>query len=238
MADTDQRPEIAEITEAPEMAEAAQPVRAGLNRKVQDIFRSLWTSIFYSGRTAGKSVLVCSADRQEGASTVAAGLALAGSEPVGVARVALVDFNLRDAALHKMLKAAQAPGVCEIVVDGAEPASVAQSIGAGLDFYAIGNADGRALNVLRSDALPGLFNTLSSSYDYVIVDVAAANHFPDAQVLAGIVKDVVMVAHTDQTPREAVAQAKKRIEAGGGRIAGLVLNLRTFPIPRFLYRRV
>jgi len=38
--------------------------------------------------------------------------------------------------------------------------------------------------------------------------------------------------------REAVAQAKKRIESGGGKVVGVVLNMRTFPIPNFLYRRV
>ena len=61
---------------------------------------------------------------------------------------------------------------------------------------------------------------------------------PDAQVLAGVVKNTVLVAHTEQTPREVVAEAKKRIEASGGALVGLVLNLRSYPIPRFLYRRV
>ncbi len=70
------------------------------------------------------------------------------------------------------------------------------------------------------------------------MDVAAANHFPDAQVLAGKVREVVLVLRTEQTPREAVAQAKKRLEAGGGKLVGLVMNLRTYPIPQFLYKRV
>ena len=221
-----------------ETSENNQRVRATLKRKAEEVFRSLWTSIFYSGRTSGKSVQICCADRREGASTIACGLALAGSEPAGAARVALVDFNLRTPALYKMLKVKPSPGIREVVIDGMDPEAAAQPINPALDFYAAGQADERTLDILRSQALSRLFNTLGEAYEYVIVDVAPANRFPDVQVLAGLVKDVVMVAHTDQTPREAVAQAKKRIEAGGGRIAGLVLNLRTYPIPRFLYRRV
>ena len=79
---------------------------------------------------------------------------------------------------------------------------------------------------------------LADGYDYIIIDAAAVNHYPDAQILTATVPDVVLVSHSEKTPREAIAQAKKRLEAAGGTIAGLVMNLRTYPIPRFLYRRV
>jgi len=221
------------------MAEpASQEVKASLRPPADDIFRSLWASLFQSGRVTGKSVLVCSADRREGASTVACGLALAGSVPAGGIRVALVDFNLRQPTLHEVLGAAGSPGVSEIVCDWLEPQAAAQSLSAGLDFYAAGQINGKQLDALRSTALPGFFKALAEKYDCVVVDAPAVNPYPEAQVLAGALRDVVLVAHTDWTPREAVAQAKKRLEAGGGKVVGLVLNLRTYPIPKFLYRRV
>ncbi len=212
--------------------------RASLKPKAEGIFQGLWASIFYSGRASGKSVMVCSAGRQEGASTIACGLALAGGESGGMSRVALVDFNLQNPSLHKMFKVKQTPGIFDVITGAVELEVAAQSITPTLDLYAVGKADHQKLGVLRTDALVKFFEKLSSSYDYVVVDVAAANHSADAQVLAGIVKDVVIVAHTNETSRMAVAQAKKRVESGGGRIAGIVLNMRTYPIPRFLYRRV
>ncbi len=212
--------------------------KAFLSAQAEDIFRGLWASLFYSGRTVGKSVLLCAADRREGATTIACGLALAGSTPAGADRVALVDLNLREPDIHRMIGARQSPGVAEIIADGTAPESAAQRINSGLDVYAIGDGGQRRLEVLRSDRLAEFLATLCDGYDRVLVDVASVNHYPDAQILAGAVKDVVLVAHTDHTPREAVAQAKKRLEAGSGRLAGLVLNLRTYPIPRFLYKRV
>ncbi len=224
---------MAETVQTPQ----EQP-RAELTGQAEEIFRTMWASLFYSGRQVGKSLLVCSANRSEGASTVVCGLGIAGSGPTGAARVAMVDFNLREPALHRMVGAKAAPGVAEIIADGLAPESAAQRINVGLDIYAAGNVDGRTLDVLRNGRLGEFIATLSDGYDHVLVDAAAVNRFPDAQVLASVVGDIVLVAHSQRTAREAVAQARRSLEAGGGRIAGVVLNMRTYPIPKFLYRRL
>ncbi|MCP4376564.1 MAG: CpsD/CapB family tyrosine-protein kinase [bacterium] len=215
-----------------------QPAKATLSGKAQNIYSSLWASLFYSEKVSAKTVLVCSAVRQEGASTTACALALAGSIPSGADRVALVDFNLRAPAVHKMFKLKPGPGVSEIITESRDPASVAQRVSGGLDVYVAGKGSGGSLDVLKSHGVKEFFKMLAEGYDYIIVDVAAVNHYPDAQILAATIPDVLLVARAEKTPREAVAQAKKRLEAGGGTIAGLVMNLRKYPIPRFVYKRV
>ncbi len=222
-------------TIAPTETAARVSLRSG---QTEEVFRRLWASLFYSGRAVGKSVMVCSADEGEGASTMACGLALAGSTPAGAARVALVDFNLRSPSVHRLLRVRQNPGVCEVLAGTLAAEAAAQRVNTSLDVYAVGQPAGQLPSVLRSDKLSGFLSTLADGYDHVLVDVAAVNHYPDAQVLASAVKDAVLVAHTDRTPREAVGQAKRRLETCGGRVVGLVLNMRTYPIPGFLYRRV
>jgi len=221
---------------------ARRPVKpqyaACLKKKAYGVFHGLWASLFYSGRTSGKSALICAANRREGASTIASGLALAGSEPAGVARVALVDLNLRNPSVHRLFRIQQAPGVAEVIADGKQPETVLKANSPSLDVYPAGNVNGRILEILRAERLGSFLQGLAAAYDYVLIDAAPVNQFPDAQVLTSIIKDVVLVARTQRTPREALAQAKKRLEAGGGRVVGLVLNLRTYPIPKFLYSRV
>jgi len=212
--------------------------RATLKPKAQEVFSGLWVSLFYSGRVSGKTVLICSSTRKEGASTIACGLAVAGAAPTGAARVALVDFNLRNPSLHKMLRAQGAPGIGQVLLEGLAPESAAKQINSGLDLYTVGSADDRFFELLKAEALKKFLDTLRDGYDHVILDAAPVNQFPDAQILADVVGDVVLVARTESTPREAIAQAKKRIEAGGGRLVGTVLNLRTYPIPKFLYNRI
>ena len=217
---------------------AAQQVKVSLRGRTEEIFSNLWASLFYSQRVAGKTVMVCSSDNGEGASTIACGLALAGSLPCGADRVALVDFNLRSPDLHNILSLDRSLGVGQVLLEGMDPQIVVQNVKEGLDVFATGVLGGKGPDIFRGDSMSRFMEYLTGKYDQVIVDVASVNHYPDAQVLAGTIKDVIVVAHSEYTPREAVAQARKRLEAGGGRVVGIVLNMRTYPIPRFLYRRV
>jgi Mrp family chromosome partitioning ATPase len=150
----------------------------------------------------------------------------------------LVDFNLRKPSLHRLLRANQSPGVCQVLSGQLAPESAAQRVNVVLDFYAAGEPAQRGAELLRGPAISDFLATLADGYDHVLVDAPAVNRFPDAGVLAGIVKDVVLVAHAERTPREAVAAAKKHLESAGARLVGVVLNQRTYPIPSFLYRRV
>ncbi len=216
----------------------SKPAKATLSNKARDVYSSLWASLFYSGKLSGNGVLMCSAVREEGVSTTACALALAGSLPAGADRVALVDFNLRTPKIHKVLKLKPSPGVSEIITESRDPATVAQKVSAGLDVYVAGNGVGRSLDVLKSHNVAEFFKSLCDKYDYVVVDTAAVNHYPDAQILTSIIPEILLVTRAEKTTREAVGQAKKRLEAGGGKIAGMVMNLRKYPIPQFLYKRV
>ena len=219
-------------------ATSAKGKRVEIAEKAQGIFKGMWASVFYSGRVNGKTVMITSASRGEGASTIAAGLAVTASNAKKGGRIALVDFNLRSPAIHKMLGLRQSPGLTEVLAEGKEPFSVAQPVNGLLDVYTVGALSMQSLSVLKSEAVEKFFNQLSEKYEYIIVDVASSNHYPDSQVLSAILREAVIVIDSDKTPREAVAQAKKRIESGGGKVSGLIMNKRTFPIPNFLYRRV
>ncbi len=224
---------------------------AKLAPQAEDIFRGLWTSLFYAPQTPPKSVLVCSSNPGEGATTIACGLAMAGSNNSGggetetsdtapsAGKVVLVDFNLRSPAVSDVLNVANGLGVSNVLVGQKDLGEALQHIGPGqLDVLTAGSECGEVLKILRTDRVKGVLEELQRRYDYVIVDAAPVNQYPDAQVLAEVVESVALVARCQQTPREALLQAKKRLQAGGGKVAGVVLNMRTYPIPRFVYRRV
>lgn len=212
--------------------------RAWLKPSSEQLFAGMWAALYYSGEPAGKRVLVCSADRKEGASTISAGLALAGGSSAASASVALVDLNLRNPMLHRLLGLGGEEGVSQIVLEGLDVDAVRHRVNEGLDFYPAGAIGPNALALLRDDRLRSFLSLLAERYDHVLVDAAPINRFPDAKVLAKLIPDVVLVAHTEHTPRQALALAKKHLESGEARVAGVVLNLRTYPIPKFLYRRV
>jgi capsular exopolysaccharide synthesis family protein len=211
--------------------------KSPLSPKVREYFHNAWASIFCSGRPVGKHLMICSANRKEGSTTLAAGVALAGCQTAASPRVALVDMNFRFPAVHKLLGLKQSPGIAEIISGEARQDDAVKKIG-NLHVFTSGSLGAGSLDLLQEQNLSQVILELSGQYDHVIYDVAAVNDYPDAQVLACALNDAVLVVRSNRTPREAVAQAKKRIELGGGKLAGVLLNMRTFPIPRFLYRMV
>jgi Mrp family chromosome partitioning ATPase len=151
-------------------------------------------------------------------------------------RIALVDLNVRHPRLGRLLGCGRGPGLGEVVAGSAGLAQIAQPAGsANMLFYAAGGAASTTL--LRSEGLVRAIGQIIESHDYVLCDSAPANLFPDAGVLAPLFDGVVLVAEAGATRRESLAQAKKRVELGGGRVLGVILNKRRYPVPRFLYRR-
>jgi len=224
-----------------------QTASAGLSGRAEEIFRSLWASVFYASPEAPRSVLVCSANRHEGATTVACALALAGAGTVAAApaaeagtdRVALVDLNLRNPAVHEKLNLADGGGVSDVLAGQAPLADVLRHVGPGkLDVLTVGSRRDWLVEILRQDRVSEFLAGLQRHYGHVIIDAAPANVYPDAQLLTGAVGSAVLVARSQQTARESLQAARRSLEAGGGKVLGVVLNMRTFPIPRFVYRRV
>jgi len=225
---------------------------AELSGAAVEHFRGLWASLFYAP-AAPESVLVCSASRQEGATTVACALAVAGATgaeaappptPAGpqagpTAKVALVDLNLRDPNVRDLLKLSNGVGVSDVLVGEKTLGQALQRVGPGaLDVLTVGSQADRLLEVLRTDRLGQLLDELRRRYDRVIIDTSPVNPYPDARVLADLAGGVVLVAHCGRTSREALSQARKRLGPAAGKVLGVVLNRRTYPIPSFLYRRV
>lgn len=228
-------------TETAQAEPAPTPGRteARLAANAQTIFRGLWASVFYAPAEPPASVLVCSPAHREGATTVACGLALAGAGEAPHARVGLVDFNIRTPAVHKLMRLPNDAGVSDVLTGRVSLAEALRGVGPGqLDVLTVGSRPEKVLEVLQAGRVKELLKSLSERYDHVVVDAAPANLYPDAQVLASAAGAVVLIARARQTPRESMLAAKGRLERASGRIAGVVLNMRTYPIPKFLYRRV
>ena len=84
--------------------------------------------------------------------------------------------------------------------------------------------------------MQALVARIREQFDHVIFDVASSDAYPDAQVIGTIVDGALLVVSGGSTPRETVAEAKKRLDLARVRSLGLVLNQRNDPIPELLYK--
>lgn len=212
----------------------------GVAPEALDQVEQLWGSVFFSAEhTAPRSVIVSGAEPNEGATETAVALAVVGASANHGHRVALVDFNFRQPNIARIMGVPEGPGTLEALQTGEMPDGVRVVLAQGrLTVIPAGRATGSATAPLDPAAVNKLIQHLLAHHDHVIIDAPAVNHHSTVQALAGLTDGVILVARQAVTRREAVAEAKKRIELARGKLIGLVLNMRKFPVPGFLYRRM
>lgn len=240
----DQALGMAEAIEPPPPPPPPEPRLLSLAAGADEALAQLWGSVFLSPeRAAPKSVVLTSAESGEGVTHIAAGLALIGSSSAHGLRIALVDFNIQRPKLAELFDIQTMPGVAEVIAQQAtlDEALVRPQARSGTEFLEVlpaGLAEHAPLTLLRSKRVGELLRQLADTHDHVIIDAPAVNRQATAQTLAGFADGVLLVVKAGATRRESVAEAKKRIEYAQGKVLGVVLNQRQFPIPGFLYRRL
>lgn len=234
-----------DITTAPrstdtKMPKGATPTRYRLRTAAESELSQLWTNVFFSGdRTPPKMVAVTAVQQGDGASQIAASLALLGADANPELEIALVDVNLRRPQLAELLNLKDRPGLAEVITGEVALKDALQTIplqhGATLFVLTAGAAPKHAMSVLKSRQLKSLLAQVRNRFDHTIVDVANANRHADAQIVGSHTDGVLLVTAAGSTPREAIAETKKRLQISGARCLGLVMNQRTDPIPSLLY---
>jgi hypothetical protein len=77
---------------------------------------------------------------------------------------------------------------------------------------------------------------LRSKFAYVLISTPPVGLYGDAALLGQMADGVVLVLEANSTRRVAALKAQQALEAANVRVLGAVLNNRTFPIPKKIYR--
>jgi capsular exopolysaccharide synthesis family protein len=170
-----------------------------------------------------KAVLVTSAGALEGKSTAAANLAAAMAQ--GGLAVALIDADLRRPILHRVFQTPNDQGLTALLMQGLDSLNgcVQQTNVANLGVLPAGPTPLNPSELLGSERMHRLIDTLKQKYDMVILDSPPVLGVADASVLAPQVDVVVLVVDAGKTRREAGQSAVETLTQVGGNILGVVL---------------
>jgi capsular exopolysaccharide synthesis family protein len=154
------------------------------------------------------TILVTSAARGEGKTTVAVNLALVHTQTGS--RVVLVDADLRRARLSRIFGApAEQSGLPEVLLDEATAdESLVAAPGYG-DLRVLTARPGKsqAIDILQSKGIEQMLDELKSQGDVVVFDSPPVTEVADALSLATMVDAVVMVVRLGRTRRDVLADA-------------------------------
>jgi capsular exopolysaccharide synthesis family protein len=176
-----------------------------------------------AGANALRSLLITSAGSGEGKTSLSAHLA-ASLARVGL-RTLLIDADLRNPSLHRLLDRPLTAGLSELL---REEASTEEAVRPtelpGLSFLPAGLWDMAALQSLARERGPALLQALEEQFDFVIIDSAPVLPVADSLLIAQHVDGVLLSLLRDVSRGDAVLAAQERLEMLGARLVGAVVN--------------
>ena len=170
-----------------------------------------------------KVVLFTSSVPAEGKSTVISSVAWSAAA-VGQ-RVLLIDCDLRHPSTSKLHGLEGSKGIVDVLAGTVELRHALVSFFNGnLSVLAAGSPTKSPPDVLGSQRMRALIDTVRNEFDLVLIDAPPVAPVMDAQVIASMVDKAVFVIEWDKTPREIVMRAVKILDGTTNVISGFVLN--------------
>lgn len=174
-------------------------------------------------------LVVTSASRQEGKTTVAGGLAAIIAQRTRK-RVLAADLNWHTPALHSLFKLSLLSNYKDIlagepITGSAQPSSIQNlDILTGPKVQPDSNAEWGDLAVLSAQVM----RAARKDYEVVIVDTSSVfptnRYMIDPVALSKEADATLMVVLADVTSRQVVKRAKVKLETSGATIAGVIVN--------------
>ncbi len=187
---------------------------------------------------AAKSILVCAANRREGATTVALGLALAAAEQQ-TDPVLLLDGNFHAPQICEVFGLAEATGLGDLIAGLVNPMAVVRKTpAANLWVLGAGVAHPGQVKNLEPPNLQDLLQVLAQQFPLVIIDGPALNHYPESVLYAAQTDHTFLVVHSGVTRVPVIKTALAKLAPEVGSKVEIILNRRIFNIPGWIYQRL
>lgn len=190
---------------------------------LSEAYRTLRTSVLYLHPDARMQVLVVtSAVKGEGKTTTVLNLAVALAQ--GGERVVVVDADLRRTSVARELGLEGAVGLTTVVTRRVE---LGEALQTWQDLFWVlpsGELPPNPSEIVGSQSMAQVLDELRTSYDVVLVDTPPVLAVTDAVALSTQADGVILVGHAGSTPRQVLAEARRRLDGVGAPVVGCVLN--------------
>lgn len=191
-----------------------------------EAYKLLRTNIMFSfsGEETCRIIGISSSVRGEGKSTTSCNLAYVLSQ--AGKKTLLVDGDLRLPSVFSKLSIKQSPGLSNLLVSKKNAKSVIISCSAApeLDVLASGDCPPNPSELLGSNRMKELFDSLRSEYEYIIVDLPPIADVTDALVISKYLDGMIMVVRNGVVDKSELADAIRQLKLVGVRVLGFAFR--------------
>jgi len=192
--------------------------------QIAEAYTRVYSNIkFAEVESTFRTVLITSARKGEGKSTTLTNLACA----IAAAgkRVIIVDTDLRNPTLQRILGTKYAAGVTSVLAGEMTLDQVLKpTVHPGMTLLPSGPIPPNPAELLHSNAMKEVIRQLKERADLVIFDSPPTLLVADAMLLAGELDAAIIVAESGGVSRKAVQQVKESLQVAKARILGVILN--------------
>ena len=189
---------------------------------VSEAYRALRTNLsFYSLDNPIETLVVTSAEPNEGKSTTVANLAVTLAQAGN--RTILVDCDLRKPAIHTLFDVANGEGFSDMVLNDSKMPLVDTKV-ENLRLLTSGTKAPNPADLLGSRKCDAVIARLKAEADIVLFDAPPVIAVTDAVVLGAKVDGVLLVLQAGKSRRDHAERAKQLLEQAKVRIVGATLT--------------
>ncbi|HEU4839488.1 MAG TPA: AAA family ATPase [Micavibrio sp.] len=194
--------------------------RTGHSPYLEDLKR-IYLSL--SQKKGAQSILITAARSGEGKTTAALSLSRYLTS-IGV-RTILIDANTTSPSIAALAGVSALPGLAEILSGATDIAGTVQKDDNGMSVIAIGNIAGLGIDMLSSaERLRKAIDALKLQYEFIIVDCAPVMNTTDAEIIAGIVDQVVLVVERGKAPKAQLLKVTGTLRQFAKDVPGVIFN--------------
>ncbi|MFS8977561.1 polysaccharide biosynthesis tyrosine autokinase [Cupriavidus necator] len=194
------------------------------NDPAVESLRSLRTALQFAMLDAGNNrVLVGGPTPGVGKSFVSANLAAVIA--AGGKRVLLIDADMRKGCLNRHFGKAREPGLSDVLAGSAGIEQVIhREVVEGVDLISAGTVPPNPADLLLSERIVQLLDTVSGRYDLVLIDTPPVLAVTDAVILAAQCGTVFLVSRFGKTTIEDIAEAENQLRHANADVKGVIFN--------------
>ncbi len=192
--------------------------------QVQEAYKTMRANIrFMLSGNGCKRFCITSGLASEGKSITSLNLAISFAEAGH--KVLLMDADLRRPSLARLLIEVATPGLSNVLAGLCnEEEAVRKSEYENLDILLSGEIPPNPSELLGSEKMAQLLDSLSRKYDYILIDTPPVGIVADACVIGSMTHGVLFLVRQNVTERDSVEQGIKQLELAGTKLLGFVLN--------------
>lgn len=189
-----------------------------------EAYLSVQTALRFSTSKGVPKTLMCTSTRKgEGKSTTAYALGLS-LHRIGKS-VIVVDCDLRSPSVHRMAGVTNGVGTSNFLSGNNDIAAMIHHDDSdGLSFITAGPMPPNAAELLSSDRVSELIDTLARQFDHVVIDAPPVLGLADAPLIASKVDGVVYCVEAESARTNAIRYSLARLRASGATLVGVLLT--------------